>query len=154
MTLGTVVLGALVAGIFLGAISKADAQAAPPQDAPSQAARRLPPGEGIFCALAIYSVAREVGRQCFPGEDPEYQAELGRSVAKLDAFVLRNSKTTPAELAKFKTDQGQGAPRELLCKGEAVGIYRAVENGGAERLRTSIDSAVARPGQPTWGTCL
>jgi len=125
---------------------------APP---PRITARTPPPGEGIFCALAIYSVAQEVGLQCFPGESPEIQSELSRSVGKLEAYVLQNSKTTPAELAQLRNQQGAvGAPKERLCTGDAVAIYRAIAKGGAERLRTSIDAAVARSGKPTWGDCL
>lgn len=113
------------------------------------------PGEGIFCAAAIYSVVAQVGRQCFADKNPEIQVELDASVAKLDAYILRNSATTPAELAEFKRKQGGvGASKEQLCRGDSVELYAAVARNGASRLRSGIDQMVSRPGKPTWGTCL
>jgi hypothetical protein len=147
--------GALIAAVVFASVSNAGAQDALAREAPPPPAARVPPpGEGVICALAIYTLVNEVGGQCFPGGNPEFQAEVGRSVSKLDAFVLRNSDMTRAALAKFKADQGQvGAPKERLCKGDAITLYRALESGGAQRLRSSVDDAVARPGKPTWGTC-
>ena len=59
------------------------------------AAREPPPGEGLVCVWALVVSAAEVGRRCFPGENPEFQAELERSEAKLDAFVRANAGSRP-----------------------------------------------------------
>lgn len=120
------------------------------------AAREPPPGEGLVCAWALVVSAAEVGRRCFPGENPEFQAELERSEAKLDAFVRANARSsTPEDIARFKATQGHvGAPKERVCFADAIIIYRGFEKGGAAKLREMIDKGVARPGEPTWGTCL
>lgn len=128
------------------------AQAAPP---PGMAQRTPPPGEGIICAWAIYAAAAEIGARCFPREAPEFQAELNRSVGRIDAYVLKNSKATPEDVARFKRDQGHvGYPKELICKGDGLQLYHSLKSVGAARLRAATDAAVGQPGEPTWGTCL
>ena len=107
-----------------------------------------------MCALAIYGVADQVGRRCFPGQDAAMQAEIGRTVAKLDGYVLANG-WTAKDLARFKHEQTWvDATHDKLCKGDTVGIYRAIAAGDPAALRASNDALVARPGKPTWGDCL
>lgn len=119
------------------------------------AAPQTPPGEGVFCAAAIFALAAEVGARCFPGQDPDLQAELRQSVAKIDAFILQNSTTTAAELETFKKEQAHvGAPAALLCQGDASDIYLGLRRGGPKPIRENADLLVSRPGPPTWGTCL
>jgi hypothetical protein len=141
---------ALVAAVL--GLAFGGAQAAPPTRTPE---RTPPPGEGVVCAWAIYAVVAEIGARCFPGDAPEFQAELNRSVGRIDAYVLKNSKMTPEDVARFKRDQGHvGYPKELICQGDGLQLYQALKSGGAARLRSATDAAVARPGEPTWGTCL
>lgn len=123
--------------------------------APSGKERIAPPGEGVICAWAIYSLLDEVGSRCFPGRDPAHQAELKRSVAQLDSYVARNAKDLSAdEVAKFKRDQARvGAPKELLCRGDPLMMYEAFRDQDPAELRRSVDAVVARDGAPTWGTC-
>ncbi|MBI1251792.1 MAG: hypothetical protein GC189_10000 [Alphaproteobacteria bacterium] len=124
----------------------------------AQSGRRTPePGEGVICAWALYSVAAEVGRRCFPGQNVEVNEELVRSVARIDAFVIANTdpQTTKQQIDEFKRQQGGvGADQESLCRGDAVQIYRSLAAQGALEIRRSIDTLVSRPGSPTWGTCL
>mgnify|MGYP001577641169 CR=1 FL=1 len=119
------------------------------------AAPQLPPGEGVFCAAAILALAAEVGARCFPGQDSGLQAELRQSVARIDAFILQNSSTTPAELETFKKEQAHvGAPAAVLCQGDASDLYLGLRKGGPNPIRENTDLLVSRPGPPTWGTCL
>ena len=113
-----------------------------------------PPGQGVICAWATVGMVAEVGERCFPGEDPDFQREARAAVGRFDAYVLNNSKMTPADVAAFKRQQGvSGAPLERLCKGDAVQIYRAFHAKGAPALRSVTASATARDGEPTWGDC-
>lgn len=139
----------------LGCGPAVDAQPAP-SPAPLIASRAAPPGEGLVCAWALVVNSAEVGRRCFPGENPGFQAELERSEAKLDAFVRANGKnTTPQSIAQFKATQGHvGRPKEQVCFADAIIIYRSFEKAGVEKLREMVDKGVARPGEPTWGSCL
>lgn len=139
----------------LGCGPAVDAQPAPPPAA-RKPPREPPPGEGLICTWALVVNSAEVGRRCFPGENPEFQAELERSEARLDAFVPANGKdATPENIARFKATQGHvGRPKDQVCFADAIMIYRAFEKAGVQNLRETVDKGVARPGEPTWGSCL
>ena len=113
------------------------------------------PGVGVLCMWALVNVAAEVGRQCKPGRDVAFQAELDRSVIRFDEFVLRNSDTTPAQMAEFKRVQGMsGVPVAELCRGDPIILYEGMAAAGREGLRSQVDRILERPGPPTWGDCL
>jgi hypothetical protein len=140
-------MAALVAAAPRGAESDAELIA--------RAAREPPPGEGAICALALFAAAAEVGRRCFPDERPALQAELDRASARLDAFVLANSRTSRAELDELKRKQALvGAPQAELCASDAMMIYRAFAAQGADALKADSEKLVTRPGPATWGDCL
>ena len=110
---------------------------------------------GVICMMAIFNAVAEVGRQCFSGQDPEFQAELRRTVDQIDQYVLRNSPATPADLERFKREQANiGEPQAAVCQPEMIGMYRDMANLGAARLRSEADALLARPGPPEWGDCL
>lgn len=118
-------------------------------------ARERPAGEGVICALGIFSAMKEVGGRCFPGQDSDFQAELGRAVARLDEYVLTNSEWTAADLETFKKDQSEvGAPVSQLCREDLTVMYRHMAEGGPAPLKSGTDELVARPGKPSWGDCL
>lgn len=141
----------LVAGAL--AVLTGAASTPTPQDA-----RETPPGEGIICAMAIFGAIAEIGRRCYPDRLPEFQEELRQSLVRMDAYVLANSDTTAEDLERFKADQtGVGVPDAELCSSEFASIYtepppEAITD--AAEFRTYVDQLVARPGTPTWGTCL
>lgn len=123
----------------------ADAQTKPALDEP---------GVGVICALGIYNAVAEVGRQCFPEQDLAFKAELIRSLAKLDSYVLKNATLTAADLARFKQEQAHvGQPKDLICTDEMSGMYQASVSAGASKLTKHVDALIARPGNLTWGDC-
>ncbi len=120
-----------------------------------QVSREAPPGEGVICAWAIYSLVEEVGRRCAPERYPEAQAELRRTVQRLDDYVRANSELTPEQIAQFKSEQAHvGAPEAELCQGDALQMFERLAEVNPVELSASVDAMVARPGEPTWGTCL
>jgi hypothetical protein len=123
-----------------------------------QDAEGAPPGEGVICTMAIFGAIAEIGRRCYPDRLPEFQAELRQSLVRLDAYVLANSDMTAEDLERFKADQsGAGLSDAELCSSEFGSVYtepQATEAMDADDLRSSIDQLVARPGTPTWGTCV
>lgn len=120
-----------------------------------QATREAPAGEGVICAWAIYSLVEEVGRRCAPERYPEAQAELRRTVQRLDDYVRANSDLTPEQIAQFKSEQAHvGAPETELCRGDPLEMFEQISRVDPGEMRTGIDALVARPGTPTWGTCL
>ena len=113
-----------------------------------------PPGEGVICALGIYSAVAEVGKQCFPSQDLEFQEGVNRAVAKLDAYVLKNSETTKDDLARLKYEQSRvGKPKDIVCSSDMLKLYQGMARNGAG-VEAAVDKLVSRPGKPTWGSCL
>jgi hypothetical protein len=118
------------------------------------AGARSPPGEGVICAAALYTYADEVMSKCHAGKQPKLQAELRRGVKRIDAYLLKNSTMTRADLVAFKREQaGVGRPAEVLCGVDDEGLYKALTNKSPQELRSFFDNLLARPGKPTWGTC-
>ncbi len=113
------------------------------------------PGDGLFCSAMFLMVAAEVGRRCFPEKNAVVHAELERSIALINAYVLRNSSATKGQLAEFRSRQGgMRESNEQLCQGERLMLYNKIVNVGADTLRTQTATLIARPGKPTWGHCL
>lgn len=140
---------------FLRPASIALLLALPASASLSQQARVIPPGEGVICAWAIYGALAEVAERCPVASDEAFRLELRRTVDRLDAYVLANSQLTTEQIADFKSVQSHvGTPTEHLCQGDPLDMYDAMRSTGVDDLRTSIDELTARPGQPTWGTCL
>lgn len=124
-------------------------------DQPTAEKREPAAGEGVVCALAIYSAVAEIGGQCFPENDKDFQTHLRNSVARLDAYVLANSKITQTDLDRFKRSQSlRGQPKAKVCSPEMIAMYQSMAKAGPIEMDNAIDKLVARPGDPTWGTCL
>ena len=124
--------------------------------APVQTPRETPPGEGVVCAWALYSFAADVVERCPSDVSAEMKAELKRSVERLDAYVRANSEITPEQFDTFKREQANvGRPEAEICEaGVGDGLVDGMTQMPVAQLRTYIDGITARPGTPTWGTCL
>ena len=109
-----------------------------------------------MCGWVFLIAVREVGRRCFAGQDVEVQAQLDKSVAALDRYVMRNSKMSAADVARFHVQEGkEGAPEAQLCHGDLLPLYRQYRSMGAREIRAITDAMVSRPGPPTYGdTCV
>ena len=138
--------------------------APPPAPAPmatvSQAGS-VPPVDGsgkgaVLCAWSLYVVAQEVGRRCHAGEDAAFQDELGRSVARTDAFILRNSSAhpKPADLAARKAMALRETPAAALCAGTTAELYDQFRRQGAAALRASTDDLLSVPREPVMNPCV
>jgi len=117
--------------------------------------RQRPPCEGVICSWALYAIVDHVGRECFRGRDPEFQAEVARHVARFDAYVVANSDATVEDAREFRRQQGEHAAAPgRLCSGDPVMMYELFRQQGATERTKNVDDMLARPGPPTWGTCL
>lgn len=107
-----------------------------------------------MCALGIYSFLEEMGARCVAAPDPAVQAGLHAAVADLDHFVLANG-WTPADLARFKDEQARiGHSKQDVCLAEWLPAYEKLRAVDMDKLRSTVQALVARPGKPTWGDCL
>ena len=93
---------------------------------PSLATAEPAPGEGVYCALAIYSVVSQVAQVCRPTEAPKFQAGLNDAVARLGDYVVKNGGGSRADVERFKKEQGGvGTPKDKLCQGDPLMMYEA-----------------------------
>jgi hypothetical protein len=156
----------IAAVMGLGSLSCASP---PPAPAPAAAApiagfrldASAPPvdrrGKGaVLCAWSLYVVAQEVGRRRHAGEDAAFQDELARSVARTDAFILRNSSAhpTPADLAARKALALRETPAAALCTGTTAELYDQFRKQGAAALRASTDDLLSVPREPVMNPCV
>ena len=108
-----------------------------------------------MCGWAFVAFAQNVGHVCFPGQDKAFQGEVDESVARIDAYVLKNGPDTPADIVAFKHDQAQvGRSAEELCTGDGLTMYNHFRGLAPGSVRAMTDSLVSRPGKPTWGDCM
>lgn len=136
-----------MAAAILAALSAVSTSAA--------AERPSVPGEGVYCALAIYSVVNQVAAVCRPDESPELRAELRNAVDRLSTYVVQNGGGSLADVKRFMQEQGGvGRTPTELCRGQPLFLYEGLRKSGPQPLRKLVDAATARPGKPTWGTCL
>jgi hypothetical protein len=107
-----------------------------------------------MCALGIYSFLEQLGARCVADPDPAVQAGLHAAVADLERFVLANG-WTPADLARFKDEQVRiGHPKDEVCLAEWLPAYQKLRSADVEKMRSTAQALVARPGKPSWGDCL
>ncbi|RYD29820.1 MAG: hypothetical protein EOP57_01130 [Sphingomonadales bacterium] len=112
------------------------------------------PSAGPLCVYAIVNVAAEVGRRCATLHDAVVQSALDKSVATLDAWVLREG-WTQAEMIAFKREQahiGDPNPDVDLCTGDAAMFYP--KRSYIPQLETITARVAATTGPPQWGDCL
>ena len=121
--------------------------------APQSAARESPAGEGVLCAIALYSGIAEIARTCTPDTAPALQAELVRQVERLDAYALANG-MTPETLADFKRQNLAGISDPAMCAAHMEDGFASALTADPADLRAGVDEMVARPGTPTWGSCI
>jgi hypothetical protein len=141
-----------ILSIFALTCAAAPTPAATPS--PNAEIRSQPLGEGVLCGWAFMVAVREVGRQCFAGQDAQLGAVLQDSVSRLDAYAARNGPFAPAEIADFHKKMGkEGAPTSELCQGDLRKLYEGYRSAGDAAIRSMTDAMVSRPGRPTWGTC-
>jgi hypothetical protein len=105
--------------------------------------------------LALYSAAHQFARVCRAGEAPELEVGLSKAVTRLSDYVVANGGRSRADVEQFMLEQGgAGKTAEALCRGAAAMLYEALSGEGPQALQNAVDAAVARPGKPTWDTCV
>ena len=136
-----------LAAAFLALLAAASCspKTAPMEWPESETPYQPAPGEGVLCAMAMHNLAAEVGRRCFAGRDPAFQADMENIVARIDAYVLANSDWTEADLAAFKRAQSKiGQPEERICQADLKDLYERWVRQAPE-INASIDTLLARP---------
>jgi len=115
-------------------------------------------GKGaVLCTWGILEAARTAERECFRDDDKAVEAELDRSISRIDAFIIHNSvrPVTPAalEAERLRGIQALHASGNI-CKSDAGKMYEAIRAGGASRLEASTTDLLSIPREPVINPCL
>lgn len=115
-------------------------------------------GKGaVLCILSIYDAVRLVGRECHPGQDAAFQAELEQSIARIDEFIIANS-THPVSKEQLDAQRAQGLrglqARGRICEGGAEQMYQMLRGSGPEALRAQTADLLSIPREPVMNPCL
>ncbi len=139
----------MIARPLLAAMVGASVAAQPPSEA------LVADTTGTICAVAIFHAMDEIGRRCFPGEDPAVQAALGAAAGRLDAHVVAKGAMSREENVAFgRQMSSRDEPTAQLCSGDGPSMYRQVRSYGAEAIAAETDRLIARSEMPEWGSCL
>lgn len=97
--------------LALSALSaKADEIKAPPVDERG----------AVLCIWSIAMVQLIIGESCFAERDREYLSTLRWSIREMDAFIIRNSTTSAAQLASNKAKMRDETLRNLQKNGSGI----------------------------------
>lgn len=111
-----------------------------------------------MCMAALLNVAVEIGKACYPEDNPVGQVRLQMQLKRLDDYMLLDPNWSPENLAKFKREQGGvGLQDRDSCDRlgkDTKGLYNGFVDLDSEELIESVDELTAKPGKPTWGDCL
>lgn len=115
-------------------------------------------GKGaVLCSWGILEAIRAAGRECFKGQDAEFQAELDDSLSRIDQFIIRNS-SRPVTQAGLDIRRAQ-ALKQLhsignICTGDAAKMYEGLRARGASQLHASTTELLSIPREPVINPCL
>jgi hypothetical protein len=133
-----------------GAAQGQDQAAAPTPEAEREAKRTAP----VLCVWELYLATKIVAEACHAGEDPALQSELGRSIERVDAFIIKNAPATQAQVDSFKQQFHDQSVGQDLCKNPgAQAMYADAKRAGAERIRADTDDLILMPRTPTKNGC-
>jgi hypothetical protein len=115
-------------------------------------------GKGaVLCVWGILEAVRAAGRECFKGQDAEFQTELDTSISGIDQFIIRNS-SRPVTQAGLDDRRAQ-ALKQLhslgdICTGDAARMYEGLRARGVDELRANTTDMLSVPREPVINPCL
>ena len=130
------------------AVSPGSARIADPPAAEPQEVGRA----GLICVWAINASMVEVGRRCGGPRNAPFQAELERSVARIEDYARRQSRERAASMADYRARLIVGDAH--LCHPDALDMYRHMGRAAPEALRGETDRLLASSPAIEWGACL
>jgi hypothetical protein len=138
----------------LVSIVAAPSHSAPGDGTPVNQAEDMKHG-AVLCTWGIFEGVRQAGERCFAGKDPEFQAALGQSMSRIDAFIIANAPATPADLeARRKAVLAEAGTTDICKSPAAVYFYQALRDRGPASLKTMTDELLAVPRHPEMNPCM
>ncbi|HYI49288.1 MAG TPA: hypothetical protein VEX35_12575 [Allosphingosinicella sp.] len=133
------------------AVSPGSARIADPPAREQQVVGRA----GLLCVWAVNASLVEVGRRCAGARNAPFQAELERSVSRLEDYTRRHSTEGAALMAEYRARQIVGDAQ--LCHPDTLELYQQASEGAAGALGALLgetDRLLASSPPVEWGTCL
>lgn len=110
---------------------------------------------GLLCVWAVNASLVEVGRRCGGPRNAPFQAELERSVSRLEDYARRHSTEGAALMAEYRARAIVGDAQ--LCGSDMLELYQQVSErapGAPGTLLGETDRLLASSPPVEWGTCL
>lgn len=111
----------------------------------------------VLCMWGVMSGLRYAGEQCHAHEDATFRQALSTSVARIEAFILRNAhhpaftQTNLDERRRIGLEQlrAQGP----VCTGYAEEAYRKMRTLGPAMIERSTEDLLSIPREPVMAPC-
>lgn len=115
-------------------------------------------GKGaILCTWSIFETIRAVGQECYKGQDTAFQAELDRSMERIDEFIIKNSKH-PVTRAEIEAERAQNLQKLrsgwYMCIGYGPRMYEDLRKKGPETLNVQTTNLLSIPREPVMNPCM
>ena len=121
-------------------------------DPPAAEPRIVGGRAGLVCIWAIYATLLEVGKRCGGARNDPFEAELERSVSRLEDHARRRSPAGAALMADYRARRIDGDAQ--LCHSDALGMYAQMARVAPEAVRGETDRMLASSPPVEWGSCL
>ena len=117
----------------------------------------------VLCHWSIAITQKTIGEACFKKRGADYLASMDWAISRMDAFILRNSKTTQAQLDKNKTKVESEIRKniEIDSKGQCTpgqGALAFYPQSAKLRERVAVEiwirDLLAVPRPPVMNPCL
>ena len=119
---------------------------------PAPVVQAAAPGTGLICIWAIQATLLEVGKSCDGPRNLAFEAELARSVSRIEGYALRQSPGGAGGMANYRM---QRLERDAAaCEPDALEMYREMSRTPPETLRAETERLLASSPAVEWGTCL
>jgi hypothetical protein len=121
-------------------------------DPPAAQSEVVGPRTGLICVWAIYAAMAEVGRKCGVARNAPFEAELARSVSRMEDYARRQSPEGAAAMADYRARQIDGGAE--ICVPDGLTMYRQMAQASPDAVRDAADRLLASSPPVEWGTCL
>jgi hypothetical protein len=107
---------------------------------------------GLICVWAIYATMSEVAKRCGGASNAPFEAELERSISRLEDYARRRSPAGAVLMSDYRTRHIAGDAQ--LCHSDALEMHAQMARVAPEAVRGETDRMLASSPPVEWGSCL
>jgi len=123
-----------------------------PADPPAAESQVVPGRPGLLCLWAIYATVAEVGRSCGGARNAPLEAELGRTVLRLEDYARRQAPEQAVFMADYRARRIEADAQ--LCTADALALSGEIARATPTALRGDTDRLLGSSPPVEWGACL